>query len=59
MRAIVPVSLKSLMPMPNPKYPLKLSANPIKYKAMENAVPTYKAMPIEPPIGIPILRDKT
>jgi len=47
------------MVVPNPKYSLILSAKPIKYNAIEKAVPTNKAIPIDPPIGIPILLDKT
>ena len=30
-----------------------------KYKAMEKAVPINNAIPMEPPIGIPILREST
>ena len=39
-KAIVPVILKSFIDIPKLKYPLKLSANPIKYKAIDSAVPT-------------------
>lgn len=59
MSATVPVNLISSIETPKPKKTLKLSAKPIKYKAMEKAVPTYKAIPMEPPMGIPILRDNT
>ncbi len=47
------------MVIQKPKKAFKLSAKPIKYKAIENAVPTDSAIPIEPPMGIPILRDNT
>ena len=58
-KAMVPVILMSLTDIPKPKYALKLSEKPTKYKAIENAVPTARAIPIEPPMGIPILLDST
>ena len=58
-RAIVPVIRKSSTVVPKPKYELKLSEKPIRYKAMEKAVPTYRAIPIDPPMGMPILLEST
>ena len=57
--ANVPESLKLFIDVSKPRNALKLSANPINYKEMDNAVPTKSVKPMAPPMGNPKLRERT